>query len=182
MADIPGWGWSCPVVWENRVFITAVISDERNLTPSKGLYLGEGVRDPEKGVHHWIVYCFDLDTGKQLWKHESHTQEPVVPRHPKSSYAAETPTTDGERLYVLFGDVGLYCYDLDGKPLWSKKIQPKKTVSDWGAAASPVVHEDQVIVVYDNLEGSWIASFDGKTGEQHWKKARMVSSGNKSRQ
>ena len=43
---------------------------------------------------------------------------------------------------------------------------------DYGAAASPVVHDGQVFVVYDNLEKSWIASFDAKTGKERWKRER----------
>ncbi len=172
VADIPGWGWSCPIVWGDRVFLTSVVSEEENIAPSKGLYLGEGVREPAKGVHHWMVYCFDRNTGKEIWKHEAHAGQPQVPRHPKSTYAAETPTTDGERLYVLFGDLGLYCYDLEGKPLWSQRIEPKKTFFDYGAAASPVVHDGQVIVVYDNLDDSWIAAFDAEAGDQRWRQAR----------
>ena len=69
---------------------------------------------------------------------------------------------------MLFGDLGLYCYSLDGDLLWSKPIEPKKTNMDYGAAASPVVHDGQVFVVYDNKEDSWIASFDAETGEQRW--------------
>jgi outer membrane protein assembly factor BamB len=172
VADVPGWGWSCPIVWGDRVFLSTVIGDEENLTPSKGLYLGEGVRVPANGVHHWMVYCFDLNSGKEIWKHETHTGRPQVPRHPKSTYAAETATTDGERLYVLFGDLGLYCYDLDGEPLWSQEIKPQKTARDYGAAASPVVHDGQVFVVYDNLESSWIAAFDAHSGKQRWRTAR----------
>lgn len=172
VADVPGWGWACPIVWEDKVFLTTVVGDDENLKPSKGLYLGEGVRDPAKGIHHWLVYCFDLNTGKELWKHEAHTGQPTVPRHPKSTYAAETPTTDGERVYALFGDLGLYCYDMDGKPLWSQAIAPKKTAQDYGAAASPVVHDGQVFVVYDNKEESWIAAFDAKTGDELWRTPR----------
>ena len=170
--DLPGWGWSCPIVWGDKVFLTTVVSDEQNMAPSKGLYLGQGVRDPGKGVHHWLVYCFDLNTGQEIWKREAHTGAPQIPRHPKSTYAAETATTDGQRLYVLFGDVGLYCYDLDGELLWSRDIEPRKTFMDYGAAASPVVHDGQVFVVYDNLEKSWIASFDAKTGKELWKQDR----------
>ncbi len=172
VADIPGWGWSCPVVTGDRVFLTTVVSDEENTTPDKGLYLGQGVREPAKGMHHWLVYCFDLQTGAELWKQEAHSGRPQVPRHPKSTYAAETPATDGQRLYILFGDLGLYCYDLNGALLWSHSIEPKKTLMDYGAAASPVVHGDQVFVVYDNLEESWIAAFDTKTGEQRWQTTR----------
>ena len=170
--DIPGQGWGSPIVVGDRVFVSSVVADEPNTLPSKGLYLGEGVRDPAKGIHHWMVYCFDLSSGKQLWQHEAKTGRPVVPRHPKSSYAAETPTTDGERVYVLFGDVGLYCYDLEGQQLWAREIEPKKTNMDYGAAASPVVHDGQVFVVYDNKEESWISSFAAETGEEIWRVPR----------
>lgn len=172
VGDVPGWGLSCPVVWGDKVFVTTVVSDGEQASPKKGLYLGQGVRTPAKGVHHWLVFCFDLKSGKLLWKHEAHVGEPKVPRHPKSGYAAETPTTDGKRLYVLFGDLGLYCYDLDGKPVWSHKIEPKKTFLDYGAAASPVIHEGQVFVLYDNQEASYLASFDAETGKQSWRTER----------
>ena len=165
---VSGSGCSSPIVWGDRVFVTSVIAEEPNVQPKAGLYLGRGSRDPGKGTHHWMVYCFDLKTGNEIWKQESHTGVPTVPRHPKSSYAAETPTTDGERVYVLFGDVGLYCYDFDGKQLWTQPIEAKKTQFDYGAASSPVVHEDQLFVVYDNLEQSWIASFDTQTGKRNW--------------
>ena len=172
VADVPGWGWSSPVVWGSKVFLTAVVSEEENILPQKGLYRGEGVRDPAKGMHHWMAYCFDRDTGAELWKREAHTGNPRVPRHPKNTYAAETPTTDGERLYVLFGDLGLYAYDLAGHPVWSHSIVPKQTFMDYGAAASPVVHDGQVFVVYDNMEASWIAAFDARTGQVRWRQSR----------
>src|SRR5438132_13562516 len=96
VADVPGWGLSCPVVWGDKVFLTTVVSDGDKPAPKKGLYLGQGVRTPAKGVHHWLVYCFDLKTGKELWKHEAHAGEPKVQRHLKSSSAAETPATHGK--------------------------------------------------------------------------------------
>jgi len=170
--EVPGWGWSCPVVWGDKVFLTTVVGEAEYEKPRKGLYLGQGRRKPPKGVHHWMVYCFDFNSGKVLWKREAHQGEPTSPRHPKSTYAAETPTTDGERLYVLFGDLGLYCYDLAGKPLWSQPIEPQKTLYDYGAAASPIVHGDQVIMIYDNQEASYIAAFDTKTGKQQWRTER----------
>ncbi|MEO1617406.1 MAG: carboxylesterase family protein [Planctomycetota bacterium] len=170
--DVPGQGWGSPIVVGDRVFVSSVVADEENVQPKGGLYLGKGVRDPAKGIHHWMVYCFDLKTGQELWKRESHTGRPVVPRHPKSSYAAETPVTDGERLFVLFGDLGLYCYSLDGELLWSKEVAPKKTNMDYGAAASPVIHDDQVFIVYDNKEESWIAAFDTQSGKENWRTPR----------
>ncbi|MDP6719072.1 MAG: PQQ-binding-like beta-propeller repeat protein, partial [Pirellulaceae bacterium] len=170
--EIPGWGWSCSVVWGNNVFLTTVVPDEDNEIPKKGLYLGQGRREPPKGDHHWLGYCLELDSGDVLWKHEAHVGRPVVPRHPKSTYAAETPVTDGKRLYVLFGDLGLYCYDLNGTPQWSVPIEPQKTMADYGAAASPVVHDGRVIMVYDNQGQSYIAAYGSNDGKLLWRTER----------
>ena len=175
-AKLPGWGWGSPVVWGDRVFISSVHSDDDYENPKAGLYLGRGRAAPPDTVHHWMVYCLDLNSGDVLWKHEAKTGKPGVPRHPKSCYAAETPVTDGKRLYVLFGDVGLFCYSFDGDPLWSKKFDAKKTLMGYGAAASPVVFDNQVYVVYDNQEESWIASFDGESGRENWKTPRDETS------
>ncbi|MFB3105414.1 MAG: PQQ-binding-like beta-propeller repeat protein, partial [Pseudomonadales bacterium] len=162
---IPGWGWGSPIVWGDRVFVSSVHSDDEYERPKEGLYLGQGVRTAPDSVHHWMVYCLSLQTGDVLWKHEAHVGKPTMPRHPKSTYASETPTTDGKRLYVLFGDVGMYCYDFDGQQLWTHPIEAKKTFFDYGPAASPVVQGENVIMVYDNQEASYIASLDGATGE-----------------
>ena len=174
--DVPGWGWSCPIVVGDRVWLTTVVSDSDNEEPKKGLYLGQGVREPAKGNHKWLVICYDLKSGKELWQRVAHEGKPTVPRHPKSTYASETPTTDGQRLYVLFGDVGLFCYDLDGNLLWKHPIRPRRTMADYGAAASPVVHGNQVFVVYDNQEDSFVASFDTESGEQIWRRQRNEKS------
>ena len=172
--QVPGTGWSSPVVWGDKVFITSVINDkaEENEKPKAGLYLGLGRRGVPSGTHHWMVYCMDLKTGKIIWKNEAHTGEPPVGRHPKSCYAAETPVTDGKRLYVLFGDLGMWCYDLNGQELWKHSIEPKKTMWDYGAAASPVIHGNQIIYVYDNNEQSYIASLDAEKGTEKWRVLR----------
>ena len=172
VVDVPGQGWGSPIAIGNRVLVSSVVADEENVAPSAGLYLGEGVRDPAKGVHHWMVHCFDSDTGEKRWEHEAHRGRPVVPRHPKSSYAAETPVTDGKNWFVLFGDLGLFCYSPAGNLRWKQMFEPRKTNMDYGAAASPVVHGDQVFVVYDNKEDSWIAAFDTRTGRQNWRTQR----------
>jgi len=170
--DIPGWGWSNPIVWDDRVFLTTVVSDKDYEAPKAGLYLGGGRQEIPEGVHQWLTYCLDIKTGMVLWRKKAHEGEPQFPRHPKSTYASETPTTDGERLYVLFGDLGLYCYDFDGGLIWSVPIEGKKTYSGYGTAASPVVHGEQVIMIYDNQEESYIASYDTKTGKERWRSHR----------
>ena len=172
VTEVPGSGWSSPIVSDGKVFLATVVGEKEYEKPKKGLYEGMGRAKPPEGVHHWLVYCLDLDSGRIRWKHEAHQGQPQVPRHPKNSYASETPATDGQRVYALFGDVGLYCYDFDGKQLWSHRIEPKKSLFNYGAAASPVICGDLVIVVYDNQEDRYIAAFDAETGKQRWRTAR----------
>lgn len=174
VVDVPGLGWSSPVVADGKVFVTSVVNDKaaENEQPKPGLYLGEGRRGVPSGTHQWTVLAFDLGTGKPHWKEVVRSGTPPVGRHPKSTYAAETPATDGEQLYVLFGDVGLFCFDLDGNRRWTHPIEAKATLADYGAAASPVVHGDRVFYVYDNQEASEIVALDAASGQVAWRVPR----------
>ncbi len=175
-ADVPGWGWASPVVWGDQVFVASVESDGEYAKPKKGLYLGRGRKELPDGLHRWVVRSYHAETGDLRWSREAHRDHPRSPRHPKSTFASETPATDGERLYVLFGDVGLYAYDLDGNAVWSQRIEPKSTFYDYGAAASPVVHDGQVFMVYDNQEASYVAAYDAETGAERWRTPREEKS------
>lgn len=170
--DIPGIGWSSPVVWGNRVFLTTVTAEGEFERPKAGLYAPNGRPEPPTVQQEWLVYCLDLESGDVLWKRSVMAGMPTFPRHMKNSYASETPTTDGERVYVRFGDLGVYAFDMDGQEVWNVQIPFKQTRSDWGSAASPVVHGDRLIVIYDNQEESWIAALDKRTGEEVWRAAR----------
>jgi outer membrane protein assembly factor BamB len=90
----------------------------------------------------------------------------------KNSYASETPATDGERVFACFGNVGLFCYDMDGREVWSQKWGFFPTRLGWGPAASPVLHGDRVYVVNDNEKASFLAAFDKRTGKQLWRVQR----------
>jgi outer membrane protein assembly factor BamB len=165
--DVPGKGWSSPVVWGNRIFLTAVVSDAKTAPATRG-YAGSFQGAIPPGTHQWIVYCLDWDTGKILWQKTAHKGKPAAPLHSKNTYASETPVTNGERLCVYFGNVGLFCYDLGGKELWSRKWGPFKTRLGWGTGASPVLYRGRVYVVNDNEEKSFLAALDAKTGAEVW--------------
>jgi outer membrane protein assembly factor BamB len=170
--EVPGRGWSCPVVWGDRVFLTSVVSEEPMDPPKKGLYFGGERETPPTATHSWLVLCHDLKTGKEIWRKQAHAGIPAKQLHVKNTYASETPVTDGERLYAYFGNVGLFCYDLAGNELWSAKWTPVKTRYGWGSAASPVVHEGRVFVVNDNDEASFMVALNAKTGKEIWRKER----------
>jgi outer membrane protein assembly factor BamB len=170
--EVPGRGWSSPIVWGDKVFLTSVVTEGKFEEAKKGLYFGGERAKPSRDVHHWMVWCFDFQTGKKLWEHEAHKGAPASTVHIKNTYASETPVTDGERLYAYFGNVGLFCYDLDGKELWSQRWSPVKTRYGWGTAASPAVHAGRVFVVNDNEEKSFLVALDAKTGKQLWQVER----------
>lgn len=170
---IPGMGWSSPVVWGSRVFVTSVMSTIPAKVPKPGLYLGN--EDPAAAnEHRWMVYALDFETGRVLWEREAHKGTPAQSRHLKNSYASETPITDGERIYVLFGNVGLFAYAMDGTPLWQQRWPARKTRNGWGPAASPVLHDGRLYVVHDTDEDAWIAAVDARTGKEVWRTPRSV--------
>src|SRR5258708_3128110 len=174
--DIPGTGWSSPVVWGDRIFLTSVISADKQETPKKGLYFGGNRLDPPKDEHRWTVYSLDSKTGKILWEREVYRGTPKSSRHLKNSYASETPVTDGERVYAYFGNVGLFCFDMNGKPLWAQNYGPFNMRFGWGTAASPVLHEGRIYIVDDNDDKSFLAALDKKTGKQIWRVERNEKS------
>jgi hypothetical protein len=171
--EIPGMGWSSPTVWGDNIFVTSVVSSVEGEKPKKGLYFG-GERPAPTDPHRWMVYCVDFKSGKIRWEREVQKGPPNISRHLKNSYASETPVTDGERVYAYFGNVGLFVFDMNGKPLWSKKWAPFKTRYGWGTAASPVVYKDKVYVVNDNDEQSFIIALNKKTGAEMWRAEREV--------
>src|SRR5688572_12239159 len=175
---VPGLSHSSPVVWGDRVFITTAVPVERgDQTLKTGLY-GDIGSVKESAEYRWLVLCFDKNTGKQLWEREAHRGVPKIKRHPKATHANSTPAVDGKRVIAFFGSEGLYCFDLDGKPLWKKDfglldsgyfVVPE---AQWGFASSPVLFEDQVIVLANVQKDSFLASLDAATGEQRWRTAR----------
>ncbi len=166
--EVPGMGWSSPIVWGDRIFITSVINTGETEPVKKGLYFG-GERPLPAAEHRWMVYGVDFKTGKIAWEREVFRTVPKITRHLKNSYASETPVTDGERVYAYFGNVGLFCFDMNGKPLWNQMFEPKKTRYGWGTAASPVLYKDRLYIVNDNDEQSYLLAQDKKTGKQLWK-------------
>src|SRR5437867_1414398 len=87
-------------------------------------------------AHRWVVWDIDFKTGKVRWQGTVLTGVPVEPKHQKNSYASETPATDGERVYVYSGNAGLFAFDMNGKPVWSKPMGPFKIRSAWDPAAA----------------------------------------------
>ena len=168
---VAGLAWSSPVVADGLVFITTVVSDGDVEAPAGGWY-GGGERGIPGDVHHWMVYGLDLDTGRPRWSTEVHAGAPQSSHHLKNTFGSETPVTDGERLYVLFGNVGLYALDFSGVVLWSRELPSSSMRNGWGTASSPVLHNGRLYVVVDSEDQSYIAALSAETGAEVWRTAR----------
>lgn len=170
--DLPGKGWSSPIVWGNRVFLTAAVSLGEMEAAKKGLYSGGDRPNAPRVVHQWKVFCLDLETGRVLWQRQVHEGKPAGAVHIKNSLASETPVTDGEHVYVYFGNVGIYCLDFEGNIVWQKKQKPRRIRNGWGTAASPVLHGNRLYVLNDNDEDSYLLALDKQTGDEVWRTMR----------
>ncbi|RLS35615.1 MAG: serine/threonine protein kinase [Planctomycetota bacterium] len=170
--DLPGRGWSSPVVWGTRVFVTTVESTGPIEEAKKGLYFGGDRAAPAEMQHRWKVLCLDLTSGALLWEKTVHEGMPAQPIHIKGSYASETPIADGERLWCLFGNVGLFCFDHDGNQLWDRPLPARAMRNGWGTASSPVLHDGRLYLVNDNQDESEIVALEAASGREVWRVAR----------
>lgn len=148
---LPGAGNSSPVVWGDRVFLTAATD----------------------GGSNRLVLCIDRNDGKIVWRKDLPTTR-VPETHVKNGYASATAVTDGERVYAFFDSPGLVAFDMDGKLLWTRDLGPFK--SSYNVASSPVLHGDLVIECCDQEEGSFIVAFDKRTGDERWRTPRKQTS------
>ena len=175
---IPGLAHSCPVVWNDRIYLTTAVSSAAKVEERYGLY---GDVEPVKAEpsHKWSVMAVDRRTGKILWDKVVAEGLPKTKRHTKATHASSTPATDGRTVVSLFGSQGLMvAHDASGKLLWKQDIGVLDsgwfydTDYQWGHASSPVIYKNLVIVQADIQKDSFIAAYDLKTGKQVWKTSR----------
>ena len=176
----PGEGWSAPIVWGNKLFLTAAVmrqppqgSTEKAARPEP--YSGGGGRrrsDLTGATYAWEVLCLDTKTGQVLWRRVARTGRPRTPRHSSNTYATETPVTDGERVYAYFGMTGLFCYDFAGELVWHKDLGNYETRAGWGTSSSPVLYRGMLFLQIDNQERSFLTALDAKSGRELWRVPR----------
>ncbi len=159
--EVPGEGWSAPIVVGQKVFVTTAVSTGQK----------------NKNVdHNWQVLCIDATTGKKLWSKVAISSKPRLGTHRDNTYASETPVTDGSKVVAYFGMMGVFCYDLDGKELWKKDLGNFPMKNEWGTSSSPIIHGGLVFLQIDNEQQSFLVALDLGTGEEKWRKAREETS------
>jgi outer membrane protein assembly factor BamB len=165
--EIPAPGWSSPIVWGRRVFVTGVSDNNTRCR----------------------VLALDRDTGKILWDKAVFEQVPRR-KESKNSYATPTPVTDGRRVFAVFGDGSVAALSADGEILWTNR--EVQFYSRHGLGASPLLHDGLLIMPFDgsnptSAAGAWpkvsdeeklgwqipwdkafIAALDVKSGKRVW--------------
>lgn len=176
-ATIPGLGHASPIIWGDRLYIATAVRPGAKRELKLGNY-GDGATFKEKQKHEWRLLCFDKNTGQLLWDKPGHEAVPRQERHMKASHCNSTPATDGTRIVAIFGSEGLFCFDMDGKPLWRRDLGKMDAgpwdapTLQWSFAGSPVLHEGKVIVQCDVLSEQFLAAFDGRDGRELWRTPR----------
>jgi outer membrane protein assembly factor BamB len=190
---IPGYGWSSPVVWGDKVFVTTAVSDKQK-KPSGGFGPpgggfgppgggefgpkgGFGRQEPPDDVYKFQILCLSAADGKILWRETARESKPTIPTQASNTYATETPVTDGERVYAYFGMHGLYAYDFVGKQVWKLDLGSYPTAMGNGTGSSPALADGKVFVQCDNERESFLVAVDAKTGKEAWRTKRTERTG-----
>jgi outer membrane protein assembly factor BamB len=202
--EIPGRGWSSPIVTGGKVYVTTVITEGKSKPPQigteysneyvaelmkQGLPMAEVIkrvteRDselPHEVMLHYFLYCLNVKSGKVEWKQEFYTGRPPGGRHRKNSFVSESPVTDGKFVYVYVANLGLWAFDLKGKPAWSTPLEANPIYLDFGTGSSPALAGNLIVIVNDNEKQQYIAAFDKKTGKQVWRTNRELAKGQPAR-
>ncbi len=161
---IPGRGYSSPIVYDNRVYVTTGVD--------------EGV-----SLH---LLCINIDTGHVVWDKEV-TRQKAGQKEKRNSYATSTPVTDGARIYVLAADGTLLGLSMEGDELW--RHQELEYFSEHGLAVSPILEDGLLIVPFDGSSDGpdkklgwqkpWdkglVLAVDAHTGQVKWRGRRGLS-------
>jgi outer membrane protein assembly factor BamB len=139
------YGQSSPVVAGSQVYVTA--------------------RDGEQ----LVTLAFDAGTGRERWR-RAITPPRRADIYKANDPASPTPAADEHGVVVFFADFGLAAYAPDGKPQWTLPLGPFKNF--YGMAGSPIITGDTVILVCDQMTGSFMVALDRRTGRERWRRAR----------
>jgi outer membrane protein assembly factor BamB len=150
---VPGRGNSSPIVWGDHIFLTTAYEGGRRVS----------------------VLAYSRSTGRLLWETAAPAGRTDSGAHYKNGHASATAATDGERVYVSFGPRGLFAFDFNGKIVWQRDLGSMEAYH--GAAGSPLLYRNRIILYQDQWRGSFIAAFDTQTGRDVWRTPREASNG-----
>ena len=151
--EMPGKGFSSPIVVGDFVFVTCYSDADGDL----------------KDLKRHLV-CVQRHKGKVVWSKVVPSAAPETGGPgfgTDHGYASHTPVSDGERVFVLFGNTGVLAFDMLGTKVWEKEVG-QESAAMFGSAASPILYKDRLIVTA-GAESESIRALDKKTGRELWK-------------
>jgi outer membrane protein assembly factor BamB len=154
-AEMPGPGASSPVVFDEHIYVTA--------------YSGFFVPDKPGGSQDDLkrhLLCFDRRSGKQLWEQVVPAKLPEEESIRDHGFAASTPAVGQDHVYCFFGKTGVFAFDHAGKQVWRADVGSK--THGWGSAASPVLHED-LVIINASVESESLVALNRVSGKVVWK-------------
>lgn len=156
--ELPGKGWSSPVVAAGKIYLTTAVPGAA------------------KGDYSLRALCLNAQTGAILWDQEVFKEDgkTAPPIHSKNSHASPTPVVDGDQLFVHFGHLGTACLQAGtGKIIWTQQSLSYKPVH--GAGGSPVLVGDRLIFSIDGADKQLVVGLDRASGKVAWQTPRAVT-------
>ena len=172
---IPGLGHSSPITIGNRIYVCTAVRKAPGKAPLKLALGGEPTAANDDDEQSWVVLCFDSLTGKEVWQKTARMAKPRATRHEKATHANTTLATDGQRLIAFFGSEGMFCFDLNGKLLWTRDlgvINISKYGIGWGYGSSPAIHQNRIAIVCDDPSNPFVAVLSLEDGKELWRTSR----------
>ncbi|MCS6864149.1 MAG: PQQ-binding-like beta-propeller repeat protein [Gemmataceae bacterium] len=150
--ELPGYGQSSPVVWKDRVFLTAIDGPQKEKL---------------------FILALDSKTGHIVWKKE-YSASQTGKNNPMMSRAAPTPVVDRENIYSLFESGDLFAHSHDGGLIWHVALTQKygEIKNNHGLGSSLAQSGRAVFVQVDHAGPSYLLAVDKATGKELWKAER----------
>ena len=169
---LPGVGHSTPVLWGERLFLTAAVPTGEPLEPAPEAAPGAHDNAPVTRRRAFVALAVRRDDGEILWQRTLREGLPHERAHNTAGFASGSPATDGELVFAFFGSRGLFCVDVDGEPVWSTDLGEMSVKHAHGEGSSPALHGDTLVVNWDHEGESFAVAFDKRSGLERWRVAR----------
>ena len=169
---LAGIGHSTPVLFGERLFLTAAVPSGDALEPAPDTAPGAHDNAPVTHRQAFVALAVHRDDGRVLWQRTLHEELPHERAHVSATFASGSPVTDGEHVFAFFGSRGLFCLDVDGNPVWEIDLGQMSVKHAHGEGSSPALYGDTLVVNWDHEGDSFAVAFDKRTGEERWRAAR----------
>ncbi len=157
VAPLPGSSAATPVIWGDRVFVTAA----------------------DIATKKQSALCLDRRTGRQLWRTEI-SEFTIDGQY--SNTCSPSPVTDGRIVVFFFGTGDLVAFEVGGKKLWERNLGP--FAFQWTFSSSPLLHDGQLVMQILQRDvavrgrgqptgnESYLLAMDPATGKDLWRSLR----------